>query len=454
MPSSQAPAHWSKDFVEHLRTVHFALIATSASLIILVFSSRPYNATIALRQIGEIIQLQRAWSPSWLVNNCPLNPQTTKNTDDTPFYVRIDQRASRSSTTVQRLGTVTWKEGNKNRIEQYIFVFPELNWYQNERLFPTEGYYDDQWSLEEFPKTLVGFQSWWDALQHVHNVDMPTDIAAKGSLMTTLEEVKGQATFSNQELSSQGRLQTVKLRFAAPFGHQRPGYKGDIEGKDVSVFFPISGYDHVALDQQQLIVLFGNWRSGPFQQSFTDLAGATREFASLDLEDVRKLLSDDIAKGTEVFEAFGMKFPSAQVTWWGIILLLSIQLYFVTYLQLLSGKLRADDAGWDVPWIGMDQSTLGKQIFFFTVMLLPCIAVSLLGGRSVWRLTKDFREPVHGVLERGYDLSGFLIFMQALGFVVLLLVAVFLAGLSWGLRPRVESLEHRVRANRSSMEQK
>lgn len=55
---STSPAHWSKDFVEHLRTVHFALIAVSAGLILLVLSSKEYNAVSALVQVEEITELK------------------------------------------------------------------------------------------------------------------------------------------------------------------------------------------------------------------------------------------------------------------------------------------------------------------------------------------------------------------------------------------------------------
>src|SRR5580698_5760375 len=62
MPRSQAPAHWSKDFVEHPRTVHFTLIAISVALILLASSTNPYNSLIAIRELEAIIELQTLWS--------------------------------------------------------------------------------------------------------------------------------------------------------------------------------------------------------------------------------------------------------------------------------------------------------------------------------------------------------------------------------------------------------
>lgn len=62
MPTPSVPAHWSKDFAEHLRTVHFALVAISAGLILLVVSSRQYDPSKALNQIQSILDLKDRWT--------------------------------------------------------------------------------------------------------------------------------------------------------------------------------------------------------------------------------------------------------------------------------------------------------------------------------------------------------------------------------------------------------
>jgi hypothetical protein len=61
MPN-QAPAHWSKDFVEHLRTVHFALIATAVALVIVAVTTKPYSTAVAARELRQIQDLRSQWS--------------------------------------------------------------------------------------------------------------------------------------------------------------------------------------------------------------------------------------------------------------------------------------------------------------------------------------------------------------------------------------------------------
>jgi hypothetical protein len=54
---TSGPGHWSKDFVEHLRTVNFTLVAVSVGLILLL-SSKSYDAALALTRVEEILQLE------------------------------------------------------------------------------------------------------------------------------------------------------------------------------------------------------------------------------------------------------------------------------------------------------------------------------------------------------------------------------------------------------------
>jgi hypothetical protein len=63
VPNSITPAltHWSKDFVEHLRTVHFTLIALCVGLIVLASFPSRTEIQIAHEQASEILEVTKAW---------------------------------------------------------------------------------------------------------------------------------------------------------------------------------------------------------------------------------------------------------------------------------------------------------------------------------------------------------------------------------------------------------
>jgi hypothetical protein len=90
----------------------------------------------------------------------------------------------------------------------------------------------------------------------------------------------------------------------------------------------------------------------------------------------------------------------------------------LTYLRQLSGKLHVDDAGWDVPWIGMNQSSLAVSMFFVSLILLPLLAVALLARQALTQ-SRDYI-----VIKSGGLISGFA-------------VSLVLGILSWRSRPKL-----------------
>jgi hypothetical protein len=135
-----------------------------------------------------------------------------------------------------------------------------------------------------------------------------------------------------------------------------------------------------------------------------------------------------------------MKFPAGQVTLWGIVLLVSVELYFFLYLRQLSGKLGAGEPGWDVPWIGMDLSRLAQSIFFVTIVLLPNGAVALLAWRRIFSLFPRFSlNRTVGLLSiwgRIGELPG-AAKTEVFTMIVASLMSVFLTIVCWKSRPHL-----------------
>jgi hypothetical protein len=442
---SSVPAHWSRDFVEHLRTVHFALIAVSAGLILLVLSSKPYSPAIALRQIEEIIELQKEWSPSWLIESLkverPVEPARNLlwagQGAGQGGYPNLTLGPDRRN--LRFLGTYAKRHSNQ-KPQTYIFVFPEAMWRVDEP-HDSEGLHPDQWILDRFPKTLSSFKRWWDSLRTILIVDIPGDISTVG-VVGFLDEPESEdryAVLTGQEASaSEAALDRVALEYTGLTDvHDGAGFIGRLDNE--RLFFATYDDRRVRLSQEALNSYFENWRPGSFEKSFSDLAKASRTFNALEFDDIKKLISDDAAKGAEVFEAFGMKFPAGQITLWGTIVLLSVQLYLLTYLRLLSGKLRPGDAGWDVPWIGIGQSTLAQLIFFVTLVLLPSFSIGLLDGRALWQLVADRWDQTGNF----WHLTGELglwntwVVLKILSLAIAFIAAVILAVRSWKDRPRL-----------------
>lgn len=433
-PVPSSAAHWSKDFVEHLRTVHFTLIAVAIGLILIVVSAKPYNAAVALREIHQIIELKKMWSVKWImgrgikkqipesgtsfgIEGLPVRslaaigetddsePVSTLFTEPTVLRSLSDLSSMDNFPIVQERGFI-----GKVRDARIPFSIQQY-WLQEPP--------DPDWSPETFPVTLADFGQWWNRLgQSGFRVVFPRSLfELRGYCLTA----SGRADVGSLEASGPPRLSDVSLDLSIQYDTLTYSGVGEIG----ICSFPVRRFVYAEVSQRMVAHQFKNWRVGPFDSSFPDLAQATHDLETLELDDIEKFVSTEAAKGSEVFEAFGMKFPAGQITFWGIIVLLGVQLYFFVYLKQLVGKLSLADPGWDVPWIGMDTSVLAQLIFFLTVFLLPLLAMVMLGKQAISALER----PIEW---RSWTTAG------AVGICAALIPVTILAVLSWTCRPKVQ----------------
>jgi hypothetical protein len=414
--NESSSVHWSKAYVEHLRTVHFALMAVSAVLVVLVTSAKPYDARNALKEIDEIIQVQNAWSPDVIIRNTFREGVETSDSNKLAL--------SACSKTGITLG---------NSHSEFINV-PNLISY------PLFG-----WSPDPFPSTIFQFSLWWDELKKPQNLVIPTEISDTARVRYPTSTVKdARAHPKIIKLACEPIVRSAKekgldlavrgMKFRNPPFELEAGY-------DPTYTLAILSWANIRVRRETFGVWFPDWRDSSFTCSFADLANASDGLERLTFTDVRQRIYDEIARGSETFEAFGLKFPATQVTVWGITLVVATQLYVFFYLKQLSGKLHPEDAAWDVPWIGMDRSNLARLMLFATLVVAPFFAIVLLSGQAAMKIILG--GPAISWTCRSWT-SGLpsITILQGLA-IGSLFVAVFASGIlaigSWKFRP--ESIE-------------
>jgi len=465
-----APAHWSKDFVEHLRTVHFALIAISVGLILIVSKVN----TPALSQIRQIVLLKKDWPPSWLYF-AGTDRHDRKNVllRDASGGVAREYGPSLQLKGMKEI--VGYVQGVKGH-ETLRFTLPEENWYQ---------YDNSRWSLSRFPATLSSFRAWWNELQTSHRIYFPYHLCKTGEVYQT-DRAHGDFSWhrvgqvilvpgSTTQTPAANPLPTAKTfqldleKDDTPLTYE--GYKKEKVVDITWKYFandnvgqrqfrlPVCMVNRVDLDQEVLIsglhfeALHADddpnlvpLSPGLFEKSFRALSEEVSGLEVEPLEDIEKNVAERLSKRSEEFEAFGMKFPTAQITTWGTVTLLGVQLYFFLYLRRLSGKLDQDDPGWDVPWICLDQSFLAQAILLATVVVLPFATVLVLGIRASLRITAAYWVPDSWHLIDGVRWEG-IVLLQIAVFLLASLASLALGILSWRFRPRVTESENGIQLN-------
>jgi hypothetical protein len=409
---SDRSVHWSKDYVEHLRTVHFGLVALSAALVVLATSAKTYDSRAALQQIDDFIKMQTEWSPSWIARY----KDGHRNARET----EVDER----ELDISRCRQTGIKIENRSEYLQFPSSEWETSLFWSKDGNELRGYH----SLGPIPDSVPELSLWWNQFQRPMIVVTPLFISDVAT------DPKG------EKLKVSCESTVVKADhpgFGLTYSFGRPD--GDVYGDNATFTFESGmNFEGPRPDKSpRYHVQVTHWSTSeirgelPFACSFADLANAADGMSSLRLADVRQRIYDDIKKGADTFDAFGMKFPATQFTGWGITLVLATQLYVFFYLRQLAGKLHPNDAAWDVPWIGMDRSRLARIMLFATLVVAPLSAITLL----CWRAAAGI---ILAWACRGWKWFSPITPFQILALAGLLLPVVasgFLAIRSWKLRP-------------------
>jgi hypothetical protein len=161
-------AHWSKDFVEHLRTVHLALIATAAALIVVALTTKPYSTEVAKNELHKILELKKSWSPkSFLV-------MKKGNVDASPISVPPNPNQIGFDVAKQLMG--------RYQVDNTLYLF-HLDIPENPSYVSVDEFFGPfDYQLPKIPDTLAAFKHWWDELdQHKIMIYFPKTIEAQGT---------------------------------------------------------------------------------------------------------------------------------------------------------------------------------------------------------------------------------------------------------------------------------
>jgi hypothetical protein len=366
--------HWSKDFVEHLRTVHFALITVCVGLLI-VSLSPTYDSRRAASQMASVTRLISRWptnDSSQIVSGFrpagSSDVELSKGAAGTRFDVVSPPNLLTHIQIPHSADTlyVCFPNGHYSRSGQRITPMSDLR-----------------------PATLQDLADFWNILPvfafSVKSVERTLHVVVQRQPLEfrefTVLDGKPGATY--QEYYGVEDLNPVLDGNCNPLAGSFP--KLTLEDDSERAVAEVGSYFAYVLSPKLVddgLVLSYRPNAAPqprsFAESFPDLwVAATGRFGE-DLDVLSRQLYQEASKSSDAFEAFGIKFPSDQITRWGILLLVSVQLYFLAYLVHFSANVKPDDPGWDTPWIATSQTWLARSLSLMTVWLLPAATAGLL----------------------------------------------------------------------------
>jgi hypothetical protein len=360
--------HWSEDFVEHIRTVHFALVAVCLGLIGLLQFEKPKDVKTAQSQLQEIKLAVDSW-------------------DSEPGVAAVRDAFSNAGAGHFGIGQFS---GFEIFQENLMFTDTPLIWVPSEKTGGGEAINSSDFinKMNTKPNSLAEFREFWNLLgkklqvwsvDRQHLPERYVVVNADGSV--SVMNYKLQTLTSGQTVDPTLSDEDQRQKISGAFHVNAPECVYSFSKGGSTMLLPVAVSSKKEIDTQAaLITTHPYWKEGVFSKSFSELETATAGRQDSSFEALASSLADEAAKPrTDSFEIFGVKFPVESASRWGIVLILGIQLYLWIHLYEVSPRLKEGDPGWDVAWIGVYQSVPAKILFFASTALLPLITITALG---------------------------------------------------------------------------
>jgi hypothetical protein len=355
---------WTKDHVEHLRTVHFALLTISCGLFVFALTYHPQKIQHAIDQMNRIINLQGLGSQSTLIDALGLSQARSSQS---AISVALGFSGASSDTNRElRFVSVPWSHDGKAFRTPRGMAFP-LDDMSDTFPFARLETLDDMaalWNKPDVVKHVLVVEQSLDSNCTIWNpdrnewVDLPPLETPSSGGMTA-----GQLTWTARKEADRYLLS------AASTDRKPPRVKCDGLVKSIATHSYL--VERLQPERGRL--------GDSFNQAFPELSEMVdASDRSQKLEAIREQLRAERRAKSSDFEAFGLHIPQEIAGPCGIVVILVVQWYFFLHLRELGKQYSVDASGWAVAWIGIYRSGAARLTFGLSVTLVPAAVVITL----------------------------------------------------------------------------
>src|SRR6266436_2078576 len=428
--ASSATSADNSSFVEHLRLVHFTLIAACLIISIAITSQPPSSAARAYEQTNQLLRIRDIWqSGEWLRNfvaqqQAIISPRLGFAAPSfAPFQVVYPPESStmkfdeQVNNVLVRIQPIYWRPGaaqltkgvaNQSRIgtnalEKDDIPFDDLAaairiWNRldvfRSLLVPTKML--DGWlgafAFDMHTKRRVGVVlNLKEKSTGITPKDKPIfilqpELLLREDLITLLQN---DPYISDEPLTVDIYKELSKLVSDVDtqcffFHHPRIVLRAECGSATVSPQSTLAN------------AISPTPPPGDFSQSFPDIDDLAKHLAGLSLQDLQTFFRAEKDRSGDKIELPGVKLPGEAVTSWGVAILLVIEGYFCVVFRETSQRLTPEDKAWNVPWIGISRDG-PSGIAFVLSMLVVIFTLGYLGWRGIHFSTELLPKTLYGV---------------------------------------------------------
>jgi hypothetical protein len=402
---SSPPSHWTKDFVEHLRTVHFSLVLVATILIVTGLNTDASRLTKALTQLQQIANFEKEWpsTPSRLYEQAVVDAKL-----DMGWINAVEFDFPKHFYNGPTLDTFM-EINEQSVIEAKPWRFGGNRWPSK---LSSLADFRDFWNMLNKGIILMLVKgptkdSPCQALLRVENPDIHALIQTLGgtNFKCRIRAIELQNTDKNtSDISFNKLMEEPGTAFDYQFGEtakpetgtrkiglwatsqraisaSQDVLKGKNTQKKIVAVIELNFVDSKIDERVLSRLFFSDWRQGNFDTAFSELNSVSSDIATLDIAKGVERLQAQAASAEKSISLLGFNIPITQLAQWGLLVLLSVQLYFWLHLHELTNRIEPDAEGWNVAWIGVYRTRVAETVGAISCFILPVIASIILAYR-------------------------------------------------------------------------
>jgi hypothetical protein len=411
-------------FVEHLRLIHFTLLASCLVGVIAITSTSPSFADRAYNQTNQLLAIAQYWQRGkWLED----------------LLAKEHSKIEAIRTNIPNILRYRSKESHSTN---FSFLYPHpgaevphvaspIGVASNEPLFATYRKSTHDWltlatklgddgriattDFSEGFSTLGAGQKTWDALDRfsqlvsLNGVRGGWYIDAKGKAVEIepVPDAEQAALVPHSGLPDSGLrlyLRTDLIEeFSATTNKDLPAAHsllaiieksrdscylsaGRVDERGVGLFVLEGSCSAQPAFLQSLFVQQLNAPQPPpgtFVVSFPDVAELGKHLSGLSLSDLRLFVAAERNRSGEKIELPIVKIPEQSISGWGDFIILALTGYFLAVFRDFANRVAGpSDAAWDIPWGGTSAEPLSR-IAFVISLSAPIVVASILAWRGI-----------------------------------------------------------------------
>jgi hypothetical protein len=367
-PMSEPEETDSKDIVEQIRTVHFAILLICLAAMVVVLGPGTVAGSRASEQLDRIVAVKKSWKPEWIAQRAEAVAKQHGECSDGRFPPRayVQFAGERFTPLIARKYDVIFKAP------------PGFETTTQNGSIPTVAP----------PDTLTGFRKLWDSRGQVvcPEADLlprqgDSALAWDRQMETYVDHGKvfSVALGSGQQVAEKRFVWVRNLRHLdVPIAGQSAGLLQT--GDDYPWLFPSARTEARHYDFQISTQIIGDfpqyaWKADSFDIAFPELDKATVGLQDMTLEHLQKRLQAEEDAAKEEFSAFGVKFPVGATAHWGVFLILISQVYLLIHLIEYERRGFPESS---VGWIGLYRNWSARVLTIITMSAVPLLVVIVL----------------------------------------------------------------------------